>query len=92
MIKITRLLNLSAFGKNKNNNKVIKFNIDSNIIEFTKKLRKLEDSKIFKSKKLSKSENLAKINIKKPELSFLILDAKIVFNYLWLIFIKIPIF
>ena len=40
------------------------------------------------SKKLSKSENLFKFNTKKVEPSFLTPNIKIVFNYLWLGFIK----
>ena len=87
-----------AIKKNKNNDKIIKFNISNYSIEFAKKLKKLKSQKFFKflktlkSKKLSKSENLPKIDTKKIELSFLAPNTKAVFYYLWLAFIKILIF
>ena len=43
-------------------------------------------------KKLSKKKNLLNFNAKKTGLSFLTFDTKIVFNCLWLIFIKVSIF
>lgn len=45
-----------------------------------------------KSNSLSKSRNLPKINVKKFGPSFIIPYAKIIFNYLWLAFIKPSIF
>ena len=58
------------------------------------KTRKLSKSqKLAKSrKKLSKSENSFNSDIKKNGPSFLTPDARITFNYLWLAFIKAPIF
>ena len=43
---------------------------------------------MLKFKNLSKSENLPKINAKKIGSGFLTLDARIIFNYLWLVFTK----
>ena len=63
------------------------------------KSRNLKGEKLFKSqnlaklrKKLSNNGNLPNFNIIKIELNFLIFDTRIAFNYLWLAFIKIPIF
>ena len=81
---------MTVFKKNKNYNKVIKFN--NNNKKFANKLEKLLKSrKIFKSKKLSKSWNLFKNNIIKRS-SFPISNIKIAFNYLKLTFIKALIF
>ena len=59
------------------------------------KLKKSKSKKTFKSqnlaksrKKLSKSENLSNFGAIKASPKFLIFDAKIVFNCLWLTFIK----
>ena len=53
----------------------------------SKKLSKSQKSA--KSKKeLSKSGNSPNLDAKKNELSFLIPNARITFNYLWLTFIK----
>ena len=56
---------MPTFRKNKNNNKIIKFNISNNNMELIKKLGKLKSQKTFKFKKLLKSKNLFKIDIKK---------------------------
>ena len=58
------------------------------------KIRKLSKSqKSAKSgKKLSKSRNLSNFSAKKNEPSFLILNARIAFNCLWLAFTKALIF
>ena len=56
----------------------------------TRKLFKFQKSTKLK-KKLSKSGNLPNFNAKKNEPSFLISNAKMAFNYLWLAFTKAPI-
>ena len=43
-------------------------------------------------KKLLKNGNLPNFSATKTKSRFLIFDTKMAFNYLWLIFIKIPIF
>ena len=48
MLKTTRLSNLSAFKKNKSNNKIIKFSINNNNIKFVKKLEKLKNQNLSK--------------------------------------------
>ena len=48
MLKIIKLLNMSTFKKNKDNNKVVRFDINSNNLEFIKKSRKLKSKKLFK--------------------------------------------
>ena len=58
MLKITKLFDKLVFRKNNSgkliskennkNNKVVRFIINNNSIEFTKKLRKLESQKLFK--------------------------------------------
>ena len=73
-------------------------------MEHAKKLGKLFKSGKLKSektsksqnlaksgKKLSKSENLTNFDITENGSKFLILDARTIFNYLWLAFIEAPI-
>ena len=68
--------------RNKSNNKIVKFGINSNNnIKFIKKSKKSKNQKLFKSKKLSKSGNLSKNNAIEI-FNFLISDNKIIFNYL----------
>ena len=55
-----------------------------------KKFIKLE--KTLKSKNLSKSKKLHKFDAQDVRSTFLILDARIDFNQLWLVFIKALIF
>ena len=82
MLKITRLLNILVFKRDKSNNKVNKFSINNDNKEFARKLRKLSKFlKLFKFKKLLKKD-LLKINVKKARPSFLTFNAKTIFNYL----------
>ena len=53
-------------------------------MEYTKKLEKLSKS----GKKLSKSRNLTNFGAMEARPKFLIFDAKMTFNRLWLAFIK----
>ena len=48
MLKTIRLFNILAFKKNESDNKIIRFDIDSNNIKFVKKLRKSKNPKLFK--------------------------------------------
>ena len=75
--------------KNNNNNMVNRFGISKNGVEYTKKSGKSKSKKTSKfqnliksKKKLSKSENSSNFSITKTRQKFLILDTKIVFNYL----------
>ena len=52
------------------------------------KSRNSKSKKLAKSKKPLKSEDLPNFNVKKDRPSFLILEAKTTFNYLWLAFTK----
>ena len=72
---------MPVWKKNKSNNKVFRFNIDSNNNKKpVNKLRKLYKSKkMSKFKKFLKIENLLKNNITKGS-SFLILNSKIKFH------------
>ena len=77
------------FKKNYSNNKINRFGVSSNDIKYTEKSRKLKSKKLFKfqnsaklEKKLSKSENWINFDTKKAESSFLIFDAKTIFNCL----------
>ena len=77
--------NIQDFQKNNNNNKIVGFNIIDE--KLAKKLRKLK--KLAKSRKnLLKSRNLPKINNKQAKLNILISNNKIIFNRLWLAYIK----
>ena len=74
-------------------NKILIANEVDGIEDSNKLIKKygklLKTGKLAKSwKKLSKSGNLFKFDVKKNEPSFLTLDAWIVFNCLWLAFIK----
>ena len=87
MLKTTVLLQVFAADK------VGGVEDDDKLIEKCGKLlktRKLSKSqKLAKSRKeLSKSENLPNFDAKKNKPSFLTLDTKTAFNYLWLAFIK----
>ena len=91
--------NRLAFEKNNDNNKINRFSIGNNNMEYAKKSRKLKSKKLFKSqylaksrKMLSKKKNLPNFNTKKAGLNFLIFNTKIIFNYLWLVFTKTLIF
>ena len=48
MLKIIESFNILVMKGNKNNIKIIKFGINNNNIKLAKKLRKLEDQKLFK--------------------------------------------
>ena len=75
--------------KNKSNSEVNKFGGDN--MEHTKKSKK--SKKLSKSrKKPPKSGNSPKFGTKKVGINILISDARIAYNYLWLAFIKAPIF
>ena len=93
-----------AFGKNNGNNEINKFGVDRNGVEHTKKSEKLSKSGKLKSKKMSKSQNLAKSGKKlsksgnltnfdntKAGPKFLNSNARTAFNRLWLAFIEAPI-
>ena len=70
IIKLSKIFNTNKFGNISDNKLIIK-----SIKLKAQKLSKLR-------KKLSKSENLSKFNIKKAKLSFLIFSARKIFNYL----------
>ena len=48
MLIIIRLFDILVLKKNKNNNKVFRFDVNDNNIELIKKSRKLEDQNLFK--------------------------------------------
>ena len=90
-----------VFERNNGNNKVNGFGISKNRVKHAKKLKKLSKSGKSKSKKMSKSQNLAKsgkilsksgnsinFNAMEAKLKFLTSDARIAFNCLWLAFIE----
>ena len=56
------------------------------------KSEKLRKKNLTKSKNLSKSWNSLNFGVTEAGHSFLILDARIAFNHLWLAFTKAPIF
>ena len=75
------------------NNKIGGIEGNDKLIEKYRKLSKIRKlSKSQKSakseKKLSKSENLSSFNAKKNGLSFLTLNTRMIFKYLWLAFTK----
>ena len=85
--------------KNNNNNEVNEFDVDGNNVKHAKKLGKLSKSRKLKSKKISKSQNLAKsgkklwksgnstnFNVTENKSKFLTFDVRIAFHRLWLAF------
>ena len=91
--------NRPAFRKNDGNSEVNKFSFSRNCVDHNKMLKNLSKSKKSKSKKTSKSWNLAKSEKKllksenltnfgaiKARLKILTPDTKTTFNYLWLVF------
>ena len=79
----------STFNTKHNNNKVNRFNIKSNSIEYAKNLKKSKSKKMSKSqnliklrKKLFKKRNVSNFNITKTRLRFLTSNIKIFFYYL----------
>ena len=90
MLNIIKFVNISIFGKNKNNNKIVRYDNYRNK-KFVEKSEKLKAQKMFKFKKLSKSRNFSKNNIIKKS-SFLTFNTRIIFNGLQLNFIKALIF
>ena len=90
MFKITRWPNISASRKNNDKNVVVEFG--GNDEELVRKPKKLKGQKSAKSgKKLLKSGNLPKFDVKKAGSNFLTSDAMTAFNHLWLAFTKAPI-
>ena len=94
-MKIIRLPNEPASGKNNGNGKVNKFGDNSiKYIKKSEKSKKLSKSKKSKSEKLAKSKKLSKsrippnFDVKETGLTFLTFGAIIAFNCLWLTFIK----
>ena len=75
---------VNRFGGNS-----VKYAKKSEKSEKLSKSKKLERKKLAKSKKLSKNENSPKFHIKKAGPSFLTPNNKMVFNRLWLTFIKV---
>ena len=84
-----------TFGKNNSNNKVDRFGVGKNGMEHTKKSRKLSKSGNSKSKKISKSQNLANLgkklsksgnltnfNTSKARPKFLTLNTRTILNCL----------
>ena len=84
-----------AYKKNNNNSKFNKFDIDRNDVKYAKKSEKLSKLKKSKNKKISKSQNLAKLEKKllknrnltnfsviEVKLKFLTSNAKTTFNCL----------
>ena len=91
----------SVFGRSNGNGKIGRFGGDG--VEYVKKpekskgeklakSQKLSKSKGEKSKKLSKSGNLPNFDTTEAGSSFLTPNAKTIFKYLWLAFIKVLIF
>ena len=94
-----------ASEKNNGNSKVDEFGVGKNGVEYAKKSGKLSKSGKSKSKKTSKSRNLAKSgkklsksgnsinsNATEDRSKFLTPNAKTAFNRLWLTFTEAPIF
>ena len=93
--------NKPAFERNDSNNKVNRFGVNKNGVEHAKKSGKLSKSGKAKSKKIFKSQNLAKSRKKslksrsftnfdatEARPKFLTFDTRITFNRLWLAFTK----
>ena len=83
---LLQILTAYKINSTEGSNKLIKKLVEPK----TGKLAKSQ--KLYKSKKLSKSRNSPKFRAIEVGPSFLISDAKMVFNYLWLAFTKAPIF
>ena len=100
ILKTTTSTEKLTFKKLKiGDNEIDKISIDSNNIKYTKKSRKSKTQKLSKSQKLSKlrkkslkSGNSINFGIKKIGPSFLIPNARKIFNYLWLAFTNASIF
>ena len=59
--------NRSTFKKNNSNSKIYRFGINSNNIEYIKKIKSLKNEKLFKFQKLSKSKKLKNIKLFKSQ-------------------------
>ena len=82
---------MPVFKKNNCNDIIVRFDRDNKeSVRKPKKLKKLSKSqKLTKlRKKPSKSRKSHKINAKKTKPIFLTVEAKIIFNHLWLTFTK----
>ena len=82
----------SASGKNDNNGETDEFSVGGNNVEHSKKSGKWKGQKLAKSKKLLKSGDSFDFGTIKAGPSFLTLDTRTAFDYLWLTFTKAPIF
>ena len=87
-----------ASGRNDGDSKVDGFGVGGNGVEHAKKLRKSKSKKTSKSqnlaksrKKLLESENSTNFNAMKDGSKFLTSDARTAFNRLWLTFTEAPI-
>ena len=86
MLKTTGFSDLPSSDKNKNNGKIVRFDV-GNASKVVNKLRKLKSKKLskfqkmFRSKKLLKSGNTPKFSTKKAKSNFLTSGTSKSFNW-----------